>query len=168
MKRFLAYLWYVLRHKWYVFSACCQLRIPWRGLVHDLSKFSRTEWGPYTRQFFNPDGTRRDVRNADGSYDPNAQPDEFKAAWLHHQRNKHHWQAWVSLGDGGSLTPLPIPTVYCIEMIADWMGAGMAIAGRKNPVPWYEANKDKMIMDPRSRAMIESRLHSPQVQGWNP
>ena len=36
----------VTRHRWVVFKLCCKAGIPWRGLVHDLSKFSPTEfWG---------------------------------------------------------------------------------------------------------------------------
>lgn len=34
----------VLKHKWVVFKLCCKAGIPWRGLVHDLSKFSPTEF----------------------------------------------------------------------------------------------------------------------------
>ena len=33
----------VTRHRWVVFKLCCKAGIPWRGLVHDLSKFSPTE-----------------------------------------------------------------------------------------------------------------------------
>lgn len=40
VKGHLAYLWYVLRHKYFVFVECCRLGVPWRGLVHDLSKLS--------------------------------------------------------------------------------------------------------------------------------
>lgn len=34
----------VNKHKWYVFKYCCKAGIPWRGLVHDLSKYSPTEF----------------------------------------------------------------------------------------------------------------------------
>ena len=34
----------VTRHRWVVFKLCCKAGIPWRGLVHDLSKFSPTEF----------------------------------------------------------------------------------------------------------------------------
>jgi len=168
MSRFFAYLWYIARHRYWVFRAACRLGIPWRGLVHDLSKYSRIEWGPYSRQFFNADGSRRQVRNPDGSYNPNAQAEEFRRAWLNHQRNPHHWQAWVSIGDGGHLSPLWIPPIYCREMVADWMGAGMAIAGRSDPRPWYEANKAKMVLHAGSRALIEDILKEKAVTEWRP
>ena len=168
MLRFLAYFAYVARHRWFVFKAACRLGIPGLGLVHDLSKYSHAEWGPYACQFFNSDGSRRDVRNPDGSYDPNAQAPEFKRAWLHHQRNRHHWQAWISLGDAGAFYAIDIPDRFCREMVADWMGAGMAISGRKNPYPWYQANKAKMILHQNSRTRIEAIICSQAVQGWQP
>ena len=34
----------VCRHKWHVFKLCCQAGIPLQGLLHDLSKFSPTEF----------------------------------------------------------------------------------------------------------------------------
>lgn len=34
----------VCTHKWVVFKLCCKAGIPFRGLVHDLSKFSPTEF----------------------------------------------------------------------------------------------------------------------------
>ncbi len=157
-KQFISYLRYILRHKWFVFLACCRLGIPWLGVIHDLSKFSRREFCPYARNFFNPDGSRRQIRNATGAYDPAAQADEFKLAWLSHQRNKHHWQAWISIGNGGALKPLPMPSKYCVEMVADWVGAGMAINGILDPRPWYLANVKDMILHNDTRREIESIL----------
>ena len=34
----------ITKHKWVVFKLCCKIGIPWRGLVHDLSKYSPTEF----------------------------------------------------------------------------------------------------------------------------
>jgi hypothetical protein len=158
VRQFLAYLQYILRHKWFVFVACCRLGIPWLGIVHDLSKFSSKEFGPYARNFFNRDGSKRSVRDKTGAYNPNSQAEEFKLAWLNHQRNKHHWQAWVSIGDGGSLNVLPMPYKCCVEMVADWIGAGMAISGRKDPRPWYKANAEDMLLHPTTKETIESIL----------
>jgi len=127
----------------------------WRGLIHDWTKFTTREWGPYVRQFRNPDGTKRDVRNSDGSYDPAAQPLDFQRAWIRHQRNPHHWQAWVSIGDGGRLTAVPIPEVYIREMVADWIGAGLSYANEPDPRRWYLNNVDKMVLHPETKARLD-------------
>ena len=41
----------VCRHKWVVFKLCCKIGVPWRGLVHDLSKFSPTEFSESVKYF---------------------------------------------------------------------------------------------------------------------
>ena len=46
------YLWYVIRHKWFVFVECCKDGIAWQGLVHDLSKLRLSEFMPYATHFY--------------------------------------------------------------------------------------------------------------------
>lgn len=160
MRGHLAYLRYVLRHKWFVFLACGEVGASfWLALIHDWTKFTRREWSPYVHQFYNSDGTKRGpIRDASGAYDPNLQPVEFQLAWVLHQRNKHHWQAWVSVGDNGKLSPVPIPKRYVLEMVADWKGAGLAISGKDEAFEWYEKNCDKMILHPDTRAIVKMVL----------
>ena len=52
MAKHLSYLKYVLKHKWCTLIECIKLGITWRGIVHDLSKFSKAEWGPYVEWFY--------------------------------------------------------------------------------------------------------------------
>lgn len=160
MKAHWRYLCYVLIHKWYVFRGCLFLRVPLhQAIVHDWVKFLPVEWFAYVRQFYNPDGSKRSVRDASGSYDPNKQAEDFRRAWLHHQRQPHHWQAWISIGDGGNLSPLPIPPRFLLEMVADWYGAGKAINGRNDIKAWYAKNRDKIILDEWTRAKIEDAIN---------
>lgn len=159
MRAHWAYLAYVLRHKWFVFLGCLKCGVPLhRALIHDSSKFLPVEWGPYVRNFYNPDGSQRSVRDSTGAYDPASQPDEFQRAWLHHQRLRHHWQAWILLGDAGSQRALEIPELFIREMIADWYGAGRAIAGVCNPTRWYNSNRQKMNLHPITRHRLEQLL----------
>jgi len=51
-----------------------------------------------------------------------------------------------------------MPPKYVREMIADWVGAGMAISGRKDPNPWYKKNKDKMLLHKDTRQLVEYEL----------
>lgn len=160
MKRYWSYLKYVMRHKWFVFWACIDLRVPiWLALLHDSSKFSRAEWSIYANVFFDSDGAKSDLRKTTG-YDPNnsGAVTSFSYAWIHHQQNKHHWQAWVSIGDEGNLKPVSIPEIFLREMIADWIGAGLAISGKATPHEWYQANKMKMILHPQTSKTIERLL----------
>lgn len=147
------YLKYVLRHRWFVFVECCKLGIPWRGVMHDLSKFLPREWFPYVDAFYR----RPSPRDATGSYDPTKVSPEFDRAWLLHQRNRHHWQAWILIGDNGSLKPLEMPTKYCKEMLADWRGAGQA-QRKPDTVGWYLQNRHRMVLGIVTRAWIEDSL----------
>lgn len=151
----LKYLSYVLRHKWYVFVECCKLGIPWRGIVHDLSKFSPTEWFPYVETFY---GKKPSPRDTTGAYDPSKVGGSFDLAWLHHQHhNPHHWQWWVLRGDSDAQKILPMPVTYAKEMLADWRGAGRA-QGKPDTKAWYLANKDKMQLHLDTRRWIEEQL----------
>ena len=97
MNRYIVYIWYVVKHKWFVFLECCKLGIPWRGVLHDMSKFLPSEFIPYARFFYNPDGSSKQIRDKTGYYKPNNTGDaEFDLAWFYHKsRNKHHWQYWI-------------------------------------------------------------------------
>lgn len=158
MRAHLAYARYVMRHKWFVLLGGLRTRTSlWRLLVHDWSKLTPAEWGPYVRQFYNSDGSKRDVRRPDGGYNLAEQPWEFRQAWLHHQRHtKHHWQCWVLLGDNGQTVALEIPEKFIREMVADWMGAGRAITGRWDVGSWYAKNRDLMVMHPATRARVDA------------
>jgi hypothetical protein len=149
------YLRYVLRHKWFVFVACCRLGIPWRGLWHDWTKFLPIEWFPYVRFFYGEGRTRESV----GDYSADSVRDgDFEVAWNHHQkRNDHHWQYWVRFGDDGTVICLPMSDKARCEMLADWRGAGRAL-GQPDTRTWYLAHRDTMSLHPDTRAWIEQRL----------
>lgn len=155
----MAYLWYILRHKWYVFLGCCKYKLYWRGLLHDLSKFRPSEWFPYKHFFYGKHGKNNQETCKDNK--PTLTDDDgFDLAWLYHQkRNKHHWQYWILPSDNGKVTCLPMPEKYWKEMIADWYGAGMAIQGRSDPAPWYVQQKDKIQLHPTTRKAVEEALN---------
>jgi hypothetical protein len=145
------YLKYVLKHKWFVFWECCKAGIPWRGLVHDLSKFSPSEWPSYVSSFFGP-WKYRDR--------PAWLVDAFDLAWLHHQkRNKHHWQYWVLIQDEDEEKILPMPLVYRKEMLADWRGAGKAITGSDNTPEWYSEKAPGMKLHPETVEWMRGQLY---------
>ena len=160
MKAHWQYLKYVLRHKWFVFQHCRTLGVPlWRAVIHDWSKFTPAEWAPYVHSFYNPDGSKRDVRDESGAYDPTKISREFDRAWLHHlHHNPHHWQHWVLINDEDGTVALEIPETYVYEMVADWAGAGQAITGRVDPCNWYIKNGEKMTLHQQTRELLESLL----------
>lgn len=110
----------ITKHKYKVFILCTKAGIPIRGLLHDLSKYSPTE-------FF------ESVKYYNGKYSPIAnckKENGYSKAWLHHfGRNKHHHEYWY---DYGAPEPTPvIPYKYTVEMICDGLAAGMVYQGKK-------------------------------------
>jgi hypothetical protein len=151
-KQHLAYLRYVLRHKYYVFRAALIVGgIPfWRVIIHDWDKFLPDEWRPYVETFYEPDGSKRYKESP-----------AFAAAWNRHQkRNRHHWQYWLLTWDRGETEQLPMPEGDIREMLADWIGTGWAITGRPETHTWYEKNREKIQLHPASRETLEKLLRS--------
>lgn len=156
MKKYFAYIKYVIRHKWFVLLECIKYGIIWRGIVHDLSKLLPSELIPYANYF------RDDIkkgRDDTGYYQAGfTGNDPFDFAWLLHQkRNKHHWQWWVLPLDDGGFKMLEIPETYRKEMLCDWRGAGKA-QGTPDTKKWYMTNKDKMMLGEETRKWLEKEL----------
>lgn len=153
MLKYFKYLWYVIRHKWYVLVECWKVGLYWRGIVHDLSKLTPAEFLPYVNTFY---GDKPSPRDSTGAYDPIKVSAEFDKAWLHHQHNNpHHWQYWVLRGDQDAQKVLKMPFEYMMEMVCDWRGAGKAIKGRDEVKEWYTANKDNMLLHDDTRDEVE-------------
>jgi hypothetical protein len=129
------YLRYVLVHKWYVFRAGCTLGIPWLALLHDNSKFLPDEWGPYASHFYEPDGSKKTRKAADGFYDDEPDDLAFDRAWLSHiRRNKHHPQHWVR----GVRAPCNISDHDRVTLLEDDGGSRCLTCGIRG-VPNYQS-----------------------------
>ena len=150
------YLRYVLRHKWFVFLACCREGLYWRGLVHDLSKFLPSEFIPYARYFF---GGGLSKFAESGYYRAGfTGVSAFDFAWhLHQKRNRHHWQWWV-LPDAAEVKVLPMPQQYWREMLCDWAGAARAQQSSLSVDAWYAMHREKLCLAPCTRAALERAL----------
>lgn len=161
VRKHFQYLWYVLRHKWFVFVECCKLGIPWRGIVHDWHKFLPSEWFAYVNFFYESDGTKKQRRDKTGYYKPDDTGDSaFDLAWfLHQKRASHHWQSWCFPDTNGKIKIIAMPHESCLEMLADWRGAARAQGLHIDSIPeWYKMNKDKMHLHTKTRQWLEIEL----------
>jgi hypothetical protein len=163
MVKHLKYLKYVIKHKWYVFIECCKLGIPIRGILHDLSKFLPSEWFPYANYFYGKYPKKSEVVGAMKYWctDWHKHTEEyireqFSYAWLLHlKRNKHHWQWWILWNDSDGIECFEMPDKYRKEMLADWIGAGMAITGKKDINEWYNKNKSNITLHAKTKIWVE-------------
>lgn len=140
-------------HKHWVFYYCCKAGIPFQGIVHDLSKFSPTEFFESVKYY---QGTSSPI-------DACKKENGWSAAWLHHKgRNKHHYEYYVDNLDNGG-TPLEMPMKYKKEMLCDFLGAGRAYYGKsftfQKEYEWWVNKKSKpLAMHPNDKMFVEHWL----------
>ena len=160
MTKYIKYLNYILRHKWYVFVECWKSHIRWQGFIHDWSKFRLSEFVPYARYFYgNYPKFDSGKSAAFGGLFKEDIKRHFDKAWLYHiHRNRHHWQYWLLQEDDGPQKNIPIPLKYLKEMLADWRGAGKAITGIDNTPQWYLDNAHRINLKIINRRWIERKL----------
>ena len=104
----------VSKHKWLVFKFSCKLGIPFRGFMHDFSKFSIQEFCESVK-YYHGSLSPITMCKKDLGYSP---------AWLHHKgRNKHHFEYWEDLSKFQRIGVFP-PYKYIVEAVCDKIGAG--------------------------------------------
>lgn len=169
MGRHWQYLKYVFWHKLFVFREGRKLGLGiWQLLLHDLSKFRLDEWLPYAHYFY---GGPHQTRQEWGTYARTYHWDvvekyckenveaRFDKAWLLHiHRSPHHWQFYLLKEDSGQLKVLPMPDCYRREMLADWIGAGLAITGKRDVATWYDKTKGARELHPETLAWAEMMI----------
>ena len=148
LKNFFGHLGTVLKHKWHVFKLCVRAGIPWRGLVHDLSKFSYIEFWESVKYF---QGNRSPIVKC-------KQEEGYSKAWLHHKgRNKHHYQYWNDY-EAPDSTPV-MPYKYTVEMICDTLAAGIVYKGKDwkwdSQLEYWNKSKVKAKINPKLESMLD-------------
>ena len=110
----------ITKHKILVFKLCCKAGEPWRGFMHDWSKYSWTEFS-------------ESVKYYQGTYSPIIackRINGYSKAWLHHKgRNKHHPEYWYDFATEEKTIVMPYK--YVVEMICDNLAAGKIYKGKE-------------------------------------
>lgn len=151
----------ITHHKWIVFKLCCKIGEPWRGFVHDLSKYSPIEFGESIKYYVGDHSPITEAKKDKG----------YSIAWLHHKgRNRHHVEYWVD-HCAPEVTPI-IPYPYAAEMICDKLAAGMIYQGRNwskelGLTYWEEKEKDKLEMNPKIRDFITAVMTEVAEKGMD-
>jgi len=138
----------VQTHRKWVRHYCFLAGIPWRGIKHDLSKYSPAEFFESARYWT---GTGSPINEAKKDLG-------YSKAWLHHRgRNKHHWAYWADNFSEG-LVIYPMPMNDFVEMVCDFLAAGRAYRGDQftytGERTWWVNDKQK-----GNKAMNEKNKH---------
>ena len=157
LHNFNGHLHTVNAHRRLVRKYCFKLGIYRQGLMHDLSKYSPSEFIPGVKYY------------QDGHRSPNnAQREDegVSKAWLHHKgRNKHHFEYWIDYDDDGSRTVLAgmkMPVKYVAEMFCDRIAASRIYNKEKykdsDPLDYYIKGLGHYIMHPETDALLHKLL----------
>lgn len=120
LKKVVGHFCTITHHKWVVFKLCVRAGIPWRGFMHDWSKYSPTEFFESVKYYT---GKRSPIFYC-------KEENGYSKAWLHHKgRNKHHYEYWYDY-TAPEETPI-IPYKYTVEMICDTLAAGIVYQGKE-------------------------------------
>ena len=148
----------VVRHKYLVAQGCFAVGLYRQGILHDLSKFSPTEFMVGARYW-------------QGNRSPNNAEREtigYSSSWLHHKgRNRHHYEYWVDYNlrgeiDGQVLIPVKMPGRYVVEMLMDRIAASKVYKGDAytdaSALEYYRGGRPELLMHPETAALLERLL----------
>lgn len=158
MKKYWRHFKTITKHKWYVMVACFRAGLYLQGILHDLSKYSITEFCA-SAKYFQGDKSPIDAEKKANGY---------SIAWQNHKaKNKHHWHYWTDF-ENGELVVLEMPPKYVAEMLCDWVGAGKAynkgrwtIDSFKN---WYAQNRNIYYLHTLTREYIDLLMQHVQSE----
>lgn len=140
----------ITKHRWTVRKGCFKVGLYWRGLTHDLSKYSWTEFSTGAKYY-------------QGNRSPNSRARElfgYSTAWMHHKgRNKHHFEYWTDLDlKTRTYQPVPMPRKYFTEMVMDRIAACKIYNGKNytdaDPLNYLlnsAEGRDSQMMHPQTK-----------------
>ena len=138
-------------HRWLVRQGCFKVGLYWQGLIHDLSKYSPTEFFIGARYY-------------QGNRSPNAAEREdkgFSEAWMHHKgRNRHHYEYWTDMNKATRLyESVPMPRKYLAEQVMDRRAACIVYQGKDytpgSALAYFMKSRERELMHPQTRRELE-------------
>lgn len=141
----------ITHHRWLVRQGCFRVGLYWQGLIHDLSKYSPTEFMVGARFY-------------QGVRSPNAAERENKGyseAWMHHKgRNRHHYEYWTDMSmDTKTYVSVPMPRKYLVEQVMDRRAACKVYQGKSyhpgSELEYFMRSRERMLMHPENQRQLE-------------
>lgn len=144
----------ITKHRHMVIRHCFKAGIPIRGLLHDLSKYSPTEFIPGAKYYTGTKSPNEGERDEYG----------YSRAWLHHKgRNRHHFEYWNDYNKiEKRVMPVKMPLKFAVEMFCDRVAASKIYQGDNytinHPLEYYSRAKTTRFIHPETAAFLESLL----------
>lgn len=138
-----------------VMKGCFSLGLYRQGILHDLSKYTPSEFLVGARYYQGTQSPNNAERLDKG----------YSSAWLHHKgRNRHHYEYWMDYSSRSEMGIIPaqMPLRYVVEMFIDRVAASKNY-NKSNytddmPLKYYLAGKSGRFMHPETRRILEGLL----------
>ena len=153
----------ITKHRHLVMKLCFKMGLYKQGLLHDLSKYSYTEFSNSSKYYV-------------GTYSPTISERKEKGysdIWMHHKgRNKHHYEYWFDFSNvEKKYVPIKIPIKYVKEMICDRIAASKVYLKDKytksSALEYFNRTYDRHEMHPETSALLKSWLELVSEKGEN-
>lgn len=162
----LEHLHTINHHKKLVMEGCFKIGLYKQGLLHDLSKYTPTEFLVGCKYYQGNMSPNNAERAAIG----------YSSAWLHHKgRNKHHMEYWIDYGAGekgaghGAICGMKMPLCYVAEMYVDRVSASKNYQKENyrndSALKYYLHGRQYHILHEDTKAMLELLLVYLAVKG---
>lgn len=153
--RFCGHLSTINHHKLMVTKHCFKVGLYRQGLMHDMSKYTPTEFIPGVKYYQGDRSPNNAQREAEGC----------STAWLHHKgRNKHHLEYWIDYpvnGEAG-LVGTKMPDRYIVEMFCDRVAASKIYNKNKykdtDALEYFLKGRSHYIMHPHTDELLYTLL----------
>lgn len=142
--------WKTVRtHRKWVRYYCNLAGIPWRGLLHDLSKYSPVEFFESARYWTGTESPINNCKKCNG----------WSRAWMHHKgRNTHHYEYWMDSFDYGGVALL-MPQDDFVEQVCDFLAAGRTYQGERfsysGERAWWLDKRQHCAMNVHNKIMLD-------------
>ena len=145
----------ITKHRHMVIYHARKAGILWRGILHDLSKYTPTEFCSGIKYY------------TDGSRSPNELEREvygYSKAWLHHKgRNRHHFEYWTDYNPKTKrVSPIKMPKKFVIEMFCDRLAASKIYQDKNytdsHPIEYFLRGKQTRSIHPETSDYLEMLL----------
>ena len=153
----------ITKHRHLVMKLCFKMGLYKQGLLHDLSKYSYTEFSNSAKYYV-------------GTYSPTISERKEKGysdIWMHHKgRNKHHYEYWFDFSNvEKKYVPIKIPIQYVKEMICDRIAASKVYLKDKytksSALEYFNRTYDRHEMHPETSELLKSWLELVSEKGEN-
>lgn len=145
----------ITKHRHMVIRHAFKAGIPLRGLLHDLSKYSPTEFIKGAEYF--QGGVKSPNEGERAAYG-------YSLAWMHHKgRNRHHFEYWSDYNPKTKLVePVKMPLVFVKEMFCDRVAASKIYQKEnyslEHPLEYFLRAKGRRVINKETSDLLESLL----------